>query len=194
MRSLAWRALLARSISGGEGGEGAALASQHLDWAQGWGLPAALGVAQRAAGLATEGEERIARLEAAAATLSASALRTEEARARSDLGVALLRAGRRRDGRRELEEAVGLALGCGARSTARRAAEELDIAGASPRALPFDELTPSERRVAEMAAAGRTNRQIAEQLYVSAKTVENHLTRVYAKLGVGSRRQLEGAL
>jgi DNA-binding CsgD family transcriptional regulator len=194
MRSLAWRALLARSISGGEGGEAAALASQHLDWAQGWGLPAALGVAQRAAGLATEGEERITRLEAAAATHSASALRTEEARARSDLGVAHQRAGRRKDGRRELEEAVGLALGCGARSTARRAAEELDIAGASPRALPFDELTPSERRVAEMAAAGRTNRQIAEQLYVSAKTVENHLTRAYAKLGVGSRRQLEGAL
>jgi len=141
-----------------------------------------------------EGPERIARLEAAAATLARSALRTEEARARTELGIALLRGGRRIDGRRELESALESALACGAKGTAQLAAAELEIAGASPRKLQFDELTPSERRVAEMAADGQTNRQIAEELYVTAKTVENHLTRVYGKLGVNSRTALQGAL
>ena len=58
----------------------------------------------------------------------------------------------------------------------------------------FDELTASERRIAEFAAAGRTNREIAAELFITPKTVENHLTRVYGKLGIGSRRELTGAL
>ena len=195
MRSLAWRALLARSVRSADGSEEASeLAADHLRWAEDWGRPAALGVALRASGLTAEGEERIGRLESAAETLSSSSLETEAARAKLDLGVALLRAGRRTDGRRELEAALERALGCCARGTAQLASAELEIAGASPRKLLFDELTPSERRVAEMAAEGHTNRQIAEELYVSAKTVENHLTRVYAKLGVDSRRSLQGAL
>ena len=195
MRALAWRALLSRSLSRlGEKEEATVLAGDHLAWAEAWGKAGALGVAQRAFALTAEGPERIARLEAAAATLARSALRTEEARARTDLGIALLRGGRRIDGRRELESALESALACGAKGTAQLAAEELEIAGASPRKLQFDELTPSERRVAEMAADGQTNRQIAEELYVTAKTVENHLTRVYGKLGVRSRTALKGAL
>ncbi len=80
------------------------------------------------------------------------------------------------------------------RGAGRAMAAELKIAGAPPRPLRFDELTASERRVAEFAAEGRANREIAEELFVIPKTVENHLTRVYAKLGVHSRRELTAAL
>ncbi|MGC1166665.1 MAG: helix-turn-helix transcriptional regulator, partial [Solirubrobacterales bacterium] len=80
------------------------------------------------------------------------------------------------------------------RGTARAAATELEIAGAAPKRLSFDALTASERRIAEHAAAGRTNREIAEELFVTPKTVENHLTRVYGKLGIGSRRELASVL
>ena len=193
MRALAWRALLAR-VQVGAGDEASQLAADHLAWAEEWGRPAALGVAQRANALTASGDERVAALEAAAVTLADSALRTEEARARGDLGVALLRTGRRSDGQRELSAALELALDCGARGIARAAADELEVAGAAPQKLRFDELTASERRVATMAADGQTNREIAEELFVSPKTVENHLTRVYAKLGVNSRRSLAGAL
>ncbi|MBA2349814.1 MAG: helix-turn-helix transcriptional regulator, partial [Solirubrobacterales bacterium] len=83
---------------------------------------------------------------------------------------------------------------CGMRGAGRAMAVELEIAGAPPQRMRFDELTASERRVAELAAGGGANREIAEELFVTPKTVENHLTRVYAKLGVHSRRELAGAL
>jgi len=194
MRALAWRALLARSVAPRAPREAAELAAAHLRWAVGWGRPAALGVAERASALAAAGEERIELLGGAVETLASSASRTEEARARLDAGIAQLRAGRRREGREGLEAALEVALACGARGVARRAAEELEVAGASPRRISFDELTASERRVAERAAAGSTNREIAEELFVTPKTVENHLTRAYAKLGVSSRRELAAAL
>jgi ATP/maltotriose-dependent transcriptional regulator MalT len=196
MRSLAWRALLARTLARADGSDEEAreLAEEHLSWATGWGRPAALGVARRAAALAAPAAVRGERLAEAVETLASSPLRTEEARARLDLGVALLRAGRRRDGRAELETALETALACGTRGTAQAAAEELEVAGAPGRRLRFDELTASERRVAEFAAAGRTNRDIANELFLSPKTVENHLTRVYAKLGVRSRRALADVL
>jgi len=85
-------------------------------------------------------------------------------------------------------------VACGARGTANAANAELEVAGAAPRRLGFDELTASERRVAGFAADGRTNRQIAEELFVTPKTVENHLTRVYSKLGVSSRSALSEVL
>lgn len=196
MRALAWKALLSRALSpsGEPDPEAEALAREHLAWATAWGRPGALGVAQRAAALTLRGDERLAALEGAVGTLAGSPLRTEEARARLDLGIALLRGGRRREGRQALEEVLAAAVEIGAQGTARSAAEELEIAGAAPRRLSFDELTASERRIAEHAAAGRTNREIAEQLFITPKTVENHLTRVYGKLGIGSRRELSGAL
>ena len=196
MRALAWRALLSRALSrAGEAPEEArALAAAHLEWARAWGRPAALGVAERAAALAVEGEGRVDGLRAAVETLAGSALRTEEARARLDLGTALLRARRKREGQEELSAALELALEIGARGTAEAAAAELEVAGAAPKRLRFDELTASERRIAEHAAAGLTNREIAARLFITPKTVENHLTRVYGKLGISSRRELAGAL
>ena len=73
----------------------------------------------------------------------------------------------------------------------------MHAAGARPRSAARSgpgSLTPSERRVAKLAAEGRTNREIAQTLYVTPKTVEVHLSRAYRKLGVGSRRELLPAL
>jgi len=195
MKALSWRALLARAIArSGYSEEADRLATRHLEWAEWWGRSAALGTAQRSYALAGPPEERIERMSVAVETLASSPTRTEEAKARTELGVALLRSGRKGDGQKQLEAGLEIATDCGARTTAQAAVEELDIAGAAHRRLAFDELTASERRVAEYAAEGWTNREIAEELFVTPKTVENHLTRVYSKLGVGSRRDLGTAL
>lgn len=80
---------------------------------------------------------------------------------------------------------------------ADQARRELVIAGGRPRRdaqRGRDALTPSELRVAQLAADGQTNRQIAQVLFVTQRTVENHLTSAYAKLGIGSRPQLAAAL
>ena len=74
---------------------------------------------------------------------------------------------------------------------------EAAVAGARPRRLQFsgvESLTSSERRVAQLASRGHSNREIAESLFITAKTVENHLGRTYTKLGIGSREQLRGLL
>ncbi len=115
----------------------------------------------------------------------------------AELGLALRRAGRRADARNPLREARELALRAGAKALEERAHQELLIAGARPQRVAqagVGGLTPSERRVAELAAAGRRNREIAEQLFVTLKTVEVHLGRAYGKLGINSRTQLAAAL
>ena len=78
-----------------------------------------------------------------------------------------------------------------------RASQELTIAGARPRRhtlIGRDALTPSELHVSQLAAQSRTNREIAEALFLTLRTVETHLTNSYTKLGITSRRQLPGAL
>ena len=79
----------------------------------------------------------------------------------------------------------------------RRAIEELRATGARPRKILYsgvDALTPSERRVATMAADGMTNREIAQALFVTPKTVEVHLSHSYSKLEISSRKELPRAL
>jgi DNA-binding CsgD family transcriptional regulator len=90
-----------------------------------------------------------------------------------------------------------LATTCGAASLTARAERELLATGARPRRVALSgvaSLTPSERRVAEMAAEGPTNREIAQALFVTQRTVEVHLTSIYRKLGISSRSQLASAL
>ena len=108
-----------------------------------------------------------------------------------------MRAGRREEARLVLRAGQEGAFGCGARPLVDRAHRELLATGARPRRTASsgrDDLTPSERRVTEMAARGLTNRQIAQALFVTEKTVETHLGRAYSKLGVRSRKQLGDAL
>src|SRR5215218_9198837 len=96
-----------------------------------------------------------------------------------------------------LREGLALAARCGARALERRARAELAAIGVRPRTTDrtgADSLTPSERRVVELAATGGTNREIAQTLFVTEKTVETHLGRSFRKLDISSRRQLPEVL
>jgi DNA-binding NarL/FixJ family response regulator len=111
----------------------------------------------------------------------------------AELGAALRRDGCRSAAREPLAEALDLAARCGARRLAARVREELKATGARPRRewrTGLQALSPRELRVAELAAEGRTNREIAYELYVTLKTIEGHLARAYSKLGIERRHQL----
>jgi DNA-binding CsgD family transcriptional regulator len=142
-------------------------------------------------------EERAELLAEAIAALESSQAQTERLRCLAELGGALRRRGRRAEARAKLTEALEEAHRIGARRIERLAHEELKVAGARPRRLAFsgtDSLTASERRVAEMAAEGLANREIAQALFVTPRTVEQHLYNTYKKLGIKSRKQLPTAL
>ena len=192
-----WRSTLALALHATAPDEAARLVAEELDLARATALPRPLGVALRAGGLLAGGERGTELLREAVATLARSPSRLEHARALTDLGGTLRRAGRRADARVPLSEGLQLSIDCGAQRLAERAERELRAAGAKPRRLAFsgiESLTASELRIAEMAATGLTNQQVAESLFVTAKTVENHLGRVYQKLGIHSRDEVADAL
>ena len=195
---MAWRSHAALALLQlGERDEARRLAAEELELARTWGAPRALGAALRAAGLAEGGADGLALLEEAVEVLANSPAKLEHAKARTELGAALRRANRRSEAREQLRRAVELATICGAAPLAARAETELLATGARPRRIALsgvESLTPSERRVAEMAAEGPTNREIAQALFVTPKTVEVHLSSVYRKLGISSRSQLPAAL
>jgi DNA-binding CsgD family transcriptional regulator/tetratricopeptide (TPR) repeat protein len=195
---IAWRspaALALRQL--GKDHEAHRLASEELELARAWRAPRALGAALRVAGLIDGGKRGLALLEEAVQVLDGSPARLEHAKARAALGAALRRANRRAQAREHLRHAVDLATVCAATALAVQAERELIATGARPRRTAMtgvDSLTPSERRVAEMAAAGPTNREIAQALFVTQRTVEVHLTSIYRKLAIKSRSQLAAAL
>jgi DNA-binding CsgD family transcriptional regulator len=192
-----WRSTLGLALRATAPEEAAELVAKELEFARATGLPRPVGVALRAAGLLAAGERGIELLRDAVTTLSRSPSALEHARALTDLGGVLRRAGRRADAREPLREGLQLARDCGAELLAGRAERELRAAGAKPRRLAFsgaESLTASELRIAEMAATGLTNQQVAEALFVTSKTVENHLGRVYQKLGIHSRDEVADAL
>jgi DNA-binding CsgD family transcriptional regulator len=118
-------------------------------------------------------------------------------RANSERGAALRRAGRPLDAREPLRLAVDLAHRCGATRLEEHALAELRATGARPRRPLISgagALTRSERRIAELAAAGRLNREIADELFLTHATVEFHLRNAYRKLGIASRSGLRDAL
>ena len=157
----------------------------------------ALGIALRVAGLAAGGAEGLERLTESVEVLRESPALLERAKSIAELGAALRRAGHRVAARPLLGEALDLAVGCGARPLASRLHAELAAAGGRPRRERrhgLDALTPSELRVARLAADGQTNRQIAHGLYVTLKTVETHLAHAYAKLAISRRDELPAAL
>ena len=129
--------------------------------------------------------------------LADSPAQLEHTRVLVDLGAALRRANRRADAREPLRRALDLAERHGMRLLARRARDELHAAGARPRRAALtgpQALTAAEHRVARLAAEGHSNREIAEQLYVTQRTVETHLTHVFAKLDIHARAELAMAL
>jgi DNA-binding CsgD family transcriptional regulator len=194
----AWRtgAALAHHALGREG-EALALAREEVELARAWGAPRGLGRALRIRGLIEGGAVGIESIREALSVLEPSPARLEHAYALADLGSALRRGNRRAEAREHLRRALELAQRCGANLLAERAQEELIATGARPRRLVVsgvDSLTPSERRVAAMAAEGLANRDIAQALFVTLRTVELHLSNAFRKLGVSSRTQLAAAL
>jgi DNA-binding CsgD family transcriptional regulator len=119
-------------------------------------------------------------------------------RALVDLGAALRRTNQRAAAREPLQRADDLAREGGAQTLRERARTELQATGARPRREALlsgpASLTPSERRIAELAATGQSNREIALALFVTPKTVEYHLRNVYRKLDIATRRELTTAL
>jgi DNA-binding CsgD family transcriptional regulator len=173
------------------------LADAELADVRVFGPPRALGIALRTAGLARGGREGLALLRESVATLDGSPALLERARSLAEFGAALRRSGERAAAREPLARALELTVRCGARPLAGLARDELRAAGARPRRpwrTGVEALTPSELRVARLAAEGHSNREIACELYVTLKAIEGHLARVYAKLGIEGRRQLAHAL
>jgi DNA-binding CsgD family transcriptional regulator len=173
------------------------LSAEEVELARAFGAPRALGVALRAAGLVAGGVQGEALLREAIEVLEGPHTRLEQARALADLGELLRRGDRRVEAREMLRRAVDAAHRAGARPLADRAETELRATGARPRRVlltGLEALTASERRIAELAAQGLTNRQIAQNLFVTARTVEGHLTNVFTKLDVRARNQLSAAL
>ena len=194
----AWRseAALAR-LARGESEQARRLVASEVELARSFGVPRAIGVALRAAGVVAGGDDGATLLAEAASALEESPARLEQARALTELGSALRRGGRRKDARECLALALDIAHGCRATALAQRARDELVGAGARPRRERLsgvEALTPSEARIVRMAADGLANREIAQALFVTARTVETHLTHAYQKLGIASREELPSAL
>ena len=170
------------------------LAAEEVQLARAWGDAGALGRALRVQGLVT-GD--LGRLQESVAVLSGSPWRLEQAQSLIELGSAIRRAGHRVSAREPLLAGMELADACAARPLVARARTELFASGVRPRRVVrsgLDALTATERRVAEMAADGMTNRQIAQAQFVTTRTIEVHLTHAYQKLDITSREQLPAVL
>jgi DNA-binding CsgD family transcriptional regulator len=149
-------------------------------------------------GMCQGGPQGLDHLRAAAELGQDSQPRLEAVRALVELGAALRRGNERSAARQPLQQAADLARAGGALALSERARLELSASGARPRREALrtgpESLTPSERRIAELAASGHSNREIAGALFVTPKTVEYHLRNAYRKLEIQTRRQLAGAL
>ena len=156
-----------------------------------------LGMEARSRALVSEGETAERCYREAIDRLGRTQLRPELARAHLLYGEWLRRENRRRDARAELRTAHGLFTTMGIEAFAERARRELLATGDTVRKRTVEtasELTAQEAHIARLAVGGRTNAEIGAQLYLSTRTVEWHLGKVYTKLGVGSRRELRRAL
>lgn len=186
-----WRSQMAISLhSLGRLDEARESASEELKISRLWGAPRALGRSLRIFGIVTND---FASLEESISVLKVSQARLEYAKSLAAAGSALRRANHRHAARPYLRESLDIATSCGAASLAEEARTELAASGARPRTTALTgvkALTPSEHRVAVLAAGGGGNRQIAQQLFVTPKTVEVHLSAAFRKLGISSRTEL----
>ncbi|MDX6487251.1 MAG: hypothetical protein QOF43_2404, partial [Gaiellaceae bacterium] len=193
-----WRPSLALALhAAGRREEALPVALEALDRARGWGSPQSIGISLRTLGLIEGGASGEKLLHEAVQVLETSQWRLEYAKGLVELGAALRRGNKRAEARDYLRQGLELAHKLGATALEERAQTELSATGARPRRMMLsgvDSLTPSERRVAEMAADHMTNKDIAQALFVTPKTVEVHLSSVYRKLEISSRAQLPDVL
>jgi DNA-binding CsgD family transcriptional regulator len=194
---LPWRSDLALNLPSEAREEARSLAAGELELAHGMRVPRAIGVALRAVAALERDAAAVNLLREAVAVLETSPSVLELARAQLDLGAALRRLGHRVEAREPLLQALEIATRCGAVPLAERAREESLLAGARPRRprlRGIDALTPAELRVARKAAEGLSNREIAQALFITTKTVTDHLGSSYGKLQITSRGELAAAL
>jgi DNA-binding CsgD family transcriptional regulator len=194
-----WRATAAQAaIALGQDDRAAVLAAEALARAEHTGVLHERIQALRISGMSAGGSARIEQLRAAVELGMGSSPRLETIRALVELGAALRRANQRAEARLPLQQAADNAKLGGALALYERARTELAATGARPRRDALlsgpASLTPSERRIAELAASGHSNREIAQALFVTPKTVEYHLRNAYRKLDIKTRSELAQAL
>jgi DNA-binding CsgD family transcriptional regulator len=194
-----WRTVAAQAaLALGDRDRALEFAREDLEAAEGISVVHARIRALRVLGIAEGGEAGVDLLRAAVDLGLREPVRLETIRALVELGAALRRSNRRSQAREPLQTAADLARRGGALALYERARIELAATGARPRRELLlsgpESLTPSERRVADLAATGRTNREISQTLFVTPKTVEFHLRNVYRKLEIETRHELARAL
>ena len=196
-----WRSTASLALAHlGRREEAAALAEVELSLAERFGAPVAIARAMVARAVSERSDQaRISICRRALASLEASraGAELESVRLRLELGSTLARLGRRIEGRELLRPALADADAVGASRLAERARRELVATGLRPRRAALEgtsALTPRQRQIIELAAAGKPNRAIAQQLFLSIKTVETHLAAGYRKLGVNTRMDLSAAV
>jgi DNA-binding NarL/FixJ family response regulator len=173
------------------------LMERELELARRFALPRSIGVVLRAAAALHRGDHAIDLLRESVDALGACPSDLERSHSLMELGSALRRSGRRRDAIAPLRDALELAERCDATALVERGRRELTDAGSRPHRPAHagrDGLTPSELRIAQLASEGMANKEIAQSLFVSLRTVETHLTNAYRKLGISARAQLTTAL
>ena len=189
--------LVEAAVRGGQPARASDAFRRLCDMTRASGTDWALGTEARSRALLSEGETAENRYREAIERLGRTRMRPAAARAHLLYGEWLRRENRRQDARAELRTAHGLFTTMGIEAFAERARRELLAAGDMVRKLTVEkvsELTPQEEHIARLAVDGRTNPEIGAQLFLSTRTVEWHLGKVYTKLGVGSRRELPQAL
>jgi ATP/maltotriose-dependent transcriptional regulator MalT len=171
---------------------------QLAETARASGTDWALGMEARSRAQLSEGDTAENLYAEAIERLGRTRVRLDLARARLLYGEWLRREGRRVDAREQLRAAHQMLTAMGVEGFAERARRELAVTGETvPKqhyAEPREELTVQETQIARLAGDGRTNPEIGAELFISPRTVEWHLHKVYPKLGISSRRQLHEAL
>jgi DNA-binding CsgD family transcriptional regulator len=193
-----WRSWAAQAAHrAGRSGHAAELVAAELALGRRAGNYRSIGIALRAGALIGDNAQAISLLTESVQALEATSGRLELARSLTELGAALRHGKQAAAARPILRRALDIAARSGAQVVAGRARAELLAAGSRPRRAELSgigSLTPTERRVAELAADDRTNTQIAHALFVTTKTVEWHLANAFRKLDIARRRDLRAAL
>ncbi|MBT2386828.1 LuxR family transcriptional regulator [Streptomyces sp. ISL-11] len=192
-----WLPATVALVQRGRTAAAADLAEHAQERVRRWGTPRGIGLGLLAAGVVADGRARLDLLAEAVDALAASPARLEQAKAQYQLGYELLRHGDTPGARRHLRGAIELATRCGYHILGGLARKLLVAAGGRMPQLaasPVDSLTDSERRIAVLARGGGSNKEIADALFITPRTVEMHLTNVYRKLDVRGRADLPPTL
>jgi DNA-binding CsgD family transcriptional regulator/tetratricopeptide (TPR) repeat protein len=189
--------LIEAAVRSGQPGRASETLKRLAETTSASGTDWALGIQARSRALLSDGETAENGYREAIERLGRTRMRPAVARAHLIYGEWLRHQNRRRDARAELRTAHGLFTAMGIEAFAERARHELLATGDTVRKRTVEtagELTVQEAHIARLAVDGRTNVEIGTQLFLSTRTVEWHLGKVYGKLGVGSRRELRQAL